>query len=246
MAGIKFLDSDISERFLTSDVIALATEHSQRTFKIHKALLESKSIGLFSRLENFKEGAENIYRFHDTSENTVVRFIEWAYRRDYSEAVINVSPASVEEGVAASEGPLNCHMQMYIFAHVYGILGLGATAYVHITSYLKTKGKPADERTKLEVISALKIGFKKIIRTDTLLDWLGHYVSFYLDEMKESDAFQELIEEVPSLSLAMLKHLNSASAPPWPNTSVFASTVPMPNSGMFGSTRPVVERPPFS
>lgn len=222
-------------------MIALATKHSQRTFKIHKALLKSKSRDLFSRLENFKEGAENIYRFHDTSENTVVRFIEWAYRSDYTEAVRNVDPASVEEDVAAGEGPLDCHMLMYIFAHVYGISRLESLAFSRITIYLEAKGKPTDERIKLEVISILNIGFKKIIRNDRLLDWLGHYVSFYLNEMRESDAFQKLLEEVPSLSLAMLKHLNSASAPPWPiGTSLFGSGAQIPKP-----SAPIVERPLF-
>ncbi|GAM43873.1 hypothetical protein TCE0_060f19039 [Talaromyces pinophilus] len=160
--GSIFLSPEITySEFLSSDVITLATKHSKRTFKIHKALLEAKSRGLFSRLENFKEGAENIYRFHDTTENTIVRFIEWAYRDDYPETVRNVSsasasvvqPPSADEGTTDGDGPLSCHMQMYIFAHVYGISRLESMAYDRITNSLKYIGKPTDEKTKQEVIS---------------------------------------------------------------------------------------------
>jgi hypothetical protein len=228
-------------------VITLATKHSKRTFKIHKALLEAKSRGLFSRLENFKEGAENIYRFHDTTENTIVRFIEWAYRDDYPETVRNVSsasasvvqPPSADEGTTDGDGPLSCHMQMYIFAHVYGISRLESMAYDRITNSLKYIGKPTDEKTKQEVISVMDMGFSEILQNDRLLNWLGHYVSFCLNEFKESNAFQKLLEETPSLSLVMLKHLNAASLPPWPHTS-FLSTSSTSGAqtriqGLFGS-----------
>lgn len=239
-------------------MITLATEHSKRTFKIHKALLESKSRGLFSRLENFKEGAENIYRFHDTTENTIVRFIEWAYRGDYPETVRNVSsasasalqPPSADEGTTADDGPLSCHIQMYIFGHVYGISRLESMAFDRITNRLKNIGKPTDEKTKQEVISVMDMGFSKILRNDRLLNWLGHYVSFCLNEFKESNAFQKLLEEAPSLSLAMLKHLNAASVPPWPHTPFFytssASGAQTKTQGLFGSaSTPVASRSLF-
>lgn len=208
--------------------MTLATENSTRTFKIHKTLLESKSQGLYGRLKNFKEGAETIYLFHDTSENTLVRFVEWAYRGDYPETIQNVGPtsthvllsSSADEGITAGDGPLNCHMQMYVFAHVYGISRLESMAFGRITTCLEEISIPKNEKVKMEVIYVMEMGFRKIFRDDRLLNWLGHYASFCLSELKETPAFQELLEETPSLSLAMLKHLNPASSAPWPRDSM--------------------------
>lgn len=166
MAKIEYLDSNIQGRFLSSDVITLATENSTRTFKIHKALLDSKSEGIFGRLKNVKSGGENIYLFHYASENTLVRFVEWAYRGDYPETIGNVGQTShdllspsANEGITAWDGPLNCHMQMYVFAHVYGITPLESMAFDRVTTCLKEIGMPKDEEMKMEMISVIDTAF---------------------------------------------------------------------------------------
>ncbi|EED13789.1 conserved hypothetical protein [Talaromyces stipitatus ATCC 10500] len=268
------LNSDILySEFLSSDIITLATENSERTFKIHRALLESKTKGVFGRLDKFKEGTENIYRFQDTSDNTLLRFIEWAYRGDYPENIAKPSLASTNPTLASSssdndtttaEDPLSCHIQVYIFAHVYGISRLGLVAYDRITDRLRAINKPKDGKVKLQVISLMDLAFKKIHRGDRLLTWLGNYASFCLSELRVVSEFQKVVEEAPSLSLAMLKYNNPASVAPWspdpgPNSfsgfgsfsasnglsslsSSSASTTLLQNRNLFG--RPVSPAPP--
>lgn len=255
-------------RFLSSDMIILSTEDSTRTFKIHKALFESKCIGFGSTLKVLKEGTENTCKFRGTPESILVRLIEWAYRGEYPETVPNVDsksaiamkPSSTDESTTADDGPLSCHMQMYILAHVHRIWRLKWKSYDRIKESLREIGKPKDGELKLKVISMMEMGFKKIHGTDILMSWLGHYALFYLDELRGTPAFQKLLEEAPHLSLAMLKCLNSGSVAPLdlnplsisssssvfpekPRLSLFSCTPP-PESlfarSIFGSGAPLV------
>ncbi|EED16504.1 conserved hypothetical protein [Talaromyces stipitatus ATCC 10500] len=214
-SGFLLIQSEIPySEFLSSDIVELGTKNSERTFKIHKALLEAKSNEPYGRLEYIKEGKENIYQFHDTSDNTLLRFIEWAYRGDYPEkmdepslASANVTKVSSSDDGDTTTGkdPLSCHMEMYIFAHVYGVPGLGAKAYERLTDRLKTIDKPQDGKVKLQVISMIGLGFRNLYEHDKLLGWLGNYASFCLSELRTVPEFQKLLEEVPSLSLANLQ-----------------------------------------
>jgi hypothetical protein len=208
-------------RFLSSDMITLSTEDSTRTFKIHKALFESKCMW-FNKLEVLKKGTENTYKFLGTPESILVRLIVWAYTGEYPEKVSNVDSksaivmksSSIDETITADDDPLSCHMQMYIFAHVHGIWRLKWKSYDRIKESLRKIGKPTVGELKLKVISMMEMGFKKIHGNDNLLSWFGHYALFYLDELRETPAFQKLLEEAPHLSLAMLKYLNSGLVAP--------------------------------
>lgn len=204
-------------------MLFLGTEDSPQTFKIHKAHLESKS-KLFKNVVNFKEGQEGVYRFHDISEITLARFIEWAYTGNYPEKDRNVNLESASAmkklgdaaGTTADSSPLSCNMKMYIFGHIYGILPLQALAFDRVTAYLTKMRRPRSEKLKLEVIAAMEMCFKEILPNDRLLKWLGHYASYCLSDLKKMPEFQKLLEGAPSLSLTMLKYMKPAKNAPWP------------------------------
>jgi hypothetical protein len=117
-------------------MVSLSTENSTRTFRIHKALLISKSKAIFSAfIHRFQEKENGVYIFKETTEGTVTRFIEWAYRGDYPDAVYNaglitnneisaedaktdIVNSDTNDDLTRDNHPLLSHIQLYIFCEI--------------------------------------------------------------------------------------------------------------------------------
>lgn len=223
---------------------SVATGTSGRIFRIHKALLESKI--KLSKLERSKVGDEELYTFGDTSDGTLVRFIEWAYREDYPDQIsgfyltdINVKPsASADEDTenettelgtreeanntmqaevdeVTENNPLVSHLRMYGFAQVYGIEALGTMAFDRLTTCLEMIDVPREIMQQLAVVAALEIAFTTINRHDRLIEWLAHYASYCVEELRLQSTFHKLLEDVPILGSAMMRYMSPPLFAPW-------------------------------
>ena len=63
----------------------LQSSHSTRKFRVHKALLALKAKDLYVAFDrDFKEKKESRMSLQETTDDTVARFLEWAYTGDYS------------------------------------------------------------------------------------------------------------------------------------------------------------------
>lgn len=70
---------------LEGEVFELVARGSSRRFKVHETILEAKGGNIKpQRLQRFQEGSSKIYEFEDTTETIIMRFIEWAYKDDYT------------------------------------------------------------------------------------------------------------------------------------------------------------------
>ncbi|KAH1913297.1 hypothetical protein KXV48_000694, partial [Aspergillus fumigatus] len=79
--------------FLDSELVSLQAGHSGRLLKIHRKLLGLKCKPVIAALDGtFDEGRQGIYIFDETTEGTVARFIEWAYRGDYPTVISEIEP----------------------------------------------------------------------------------------------------------------------------------------------------------
>jgi hypothetical protein len=183
---------------------------------------------------SFDEGQQGIYRFDETTEGTLARFIEWAYRGDYptviseSEAVQKSLPHGIEADVkdkptiatpatdfTSENHPLLVHIRLYIFSGTYLIPELQGLAFEKVTACFIDLEKPNSLDTQLAVIDALRLSFLRLHEHEALLDWLSQYSAYCIDKLRLQGSFHDLLRDFPILSSRMILSLNPASSPPW-------------------------------
>ncbi|KAI9935118.1 hypothetical protein ASPWEDRAFT_186723 [Aspergillus wentii DTO 134E9] len=191
--------------FLDSEMVALGTSGSSRSFKIHKGLLGAKCRLLHKAIEGqFKEGQPQLYVCQQTSEGTLVRFIEWAYKGDY--------PDGVEEHEI---DPLLSYAELYAFSDVYGVSDLKKLTYEKLTGSLHALGKPQDLKMQIVVITMLEIVANRLPSDDTLVNWLAKYTAWCIDHLRGNEYFDNLCNASPSFCLKVMNAVNPAPKAPW-------------------------------
>jgi hypothetical protein len=224
---------------LTSDTVALKSPGSTCSFKIHKDLLKSKAKILHAALTSgFSEGQNGVYPCTDTTDGTLARFVEWAHRGDYPASVISTDlvqtkikasddSAEDDESSAAAANvsectdveldnhPLLAHLRLYIFSDVYLISELKQLAYEKLTACFVDINRPQTLDQQRAVITVLRAAFLKIQPNDDLLDWLAHYASYSVGQLRLQPSFHDLLEAAPSLSSRMMNTLTPPGYPPW-------------------------------
>jgi hypothetical protein len=214
--------TDAENSILNSNIICLRTPGSTRKFRIHEKLLASKSTAIHAAHANeFKEKADGESTIHDTSDETVVRFIEWAYRGEYPDHVrfIDVAPPSPEESKADvvtspqdANHSLLSHLHVYIFADKYCVSALQMAAYDKLTANLVKLHKPDTLDYQLAVIELLDTAFKNLHRDDRLLDYLGRYAAWSIDELRKQSSFYGVL---PRAAPSIIQHVSPGNEPPW-------------------------------
>ncbi|KAF4244383.1 hypothetical protein CNMCM8980_010195 [Aspergillus fumigatiaffinis] len=221
--------------FLDSELVSLQAGQAGRLLKIHRKLLGLKCKPVIAALNgSFDEGRQGIYRFDETTEGTVARFIEWAYRGDYPTVISEIEPVqkSLSPGIEAdvedkpiiappaadltSENhPLLVHIRLYIFSGTYLIPELQRLAFEKVTACFTDLEKPHSLDTQLAVIDALRLSFLRLHEHDALLNWLSQYSAYCIDKLRLQSSFHDLLRDFPILSSRMMLSLNPASSPPW-------------------------------
>lgn len=220
-------------------MVCLTSQKSTRLFRIHGTLLESKSVVLKAAFGGpFREGKQGSYEFQETSDGTLARFIEWAYRGDYPDIVESEpqpilsnpdipSPGCTDDGdqvasapdhessLSIENHPLLAHVQLYIFSDTYGISQLKRLAFDKLTACFVAIGNPATLDVQLAVIAVLRLAFRKLHLNDELRDWLAEYASYRISQLRTQPSFHNLLQAIPCLGSHMMLSLNSASSPPW-------------------------------
>ena len=205
---------NVQNSFLCSDTICLQTASSSRKFRIHEDLLASKCKAIHAAFTgDFKEKKDGAYTIQDTTDETVARFVEWAYKNDYSVEVRFSGASSLSEKM--DEEGRNCsllvHAQIYVFAHVYGIESLQSLAYNKLTAnIIALHPNTLDYLTA--IIRTLNTTFSSLHQDDKLLDWLGHYAAWLIEHLKSHPEFHAVL---PKLAYSIIRHMPPAKLPPW-------------------------------
>lgn len=161
---------------------------------------------------DFKEKKDGAYTIQDTTDETVARFVEWAYKNDYSDEVRFSGASSLSEKVdkEGKNHSLLVHTQIYIFAHVYGIESLQSLAYDRLTAnIIALRAKTLDNLTA--IIRTLDTTFSSLHQDDKLLDWLGHYAAWLIEDLKSHPEFRAVL---PKLAYSIIQHMSPAKSPP--------------------------------
>lgn len=214
-------------RFLTSDFVSLQALNSTRVFKVHKTLLDAKCKTVASAFNgNFTERQYGVYTFSDASEETLARFLEWAYGGDYTKPAVkrkDTTSEKVNKGPAGDQlesldHPLVAHMTLYIFSEVYIVPNLKELAFTKIKEAIELIERPETADDCLGVISLLKLAYTKIPANTSsaeLQEWLAHYAAFGLEELRDQPSFNDVLRLSPDLASKILSYLNPIDSPPW-------------------------------
>jgi hypothetical protein len=202
-------------------------------------LLESKCKILHAAFTSgFAEGQDGVYTCSDTTDGTLARFIEWAYRGDYPASVISMdlaqekikasddadetdassaAAANVSEStdVELDNHPLLAHLRLYIFSDVYLISELKQLAYEKLTACFVDINRPQTLDRQRAVIDVLRVAFLKVPLNDSLLDWLAHYAAYSVNQLRLQPSFHDLLEAAPALCSRMMNTLEPATCAPW-------------------------------
>ncbi|KAE8355617.1 hypothetical protein BDV28DRAFT_30603 [Aspergillus coremiiformis] len=224
--------------FLISDFVSLKTTTSTHIFKVHKALLDIKCKSITPAFNgNYTESQDSIYTFSDTSHETLARFIEWAYRADYTEPTEDTDgdtstlPSDDEEWSTRPQDTttgdqsrpvhhsLLAHMDLYIFSDVYIIPELKALAFTKIQTGLRAMGRPETPEQCLAVIALLRLASSKVpLDGSDILRWLAHFAAYNFDILRHQPSFHDTLKLSPDLTWEIVGRLKPAVDPPWPRT----------------------------
>ncbi|GFF53907.1 conserved hypothetical protein [Aspergillus lentulus] len=212
----------VSNRFLTSDTVTLKSPGSTCTSKIHKDLLESKCKILHAAFTSgFAGGRDGVYTCSDTTDGTLARFVEWAYRGDYQASVIskdlvqttlkasddadedNASSAaanlSESTDVELDNHPLLAHLGFIFSATHTSKLNQSSWSMKKLTACFLDINRPQTLNQQRAVIASLRVAFLKIPLNDSLVDCLAHYAAYIVNQLRLQPSFHDLFEAAPAL-----------------------------------------------
>lgn len=220
-------------RFLGSEFVELRTSSTAESWKIHKKLLEAKCKAVGSAFSHqTKENASGKFTFEETTHDTIARFIEWAYRGDYTAVsslsaekaqlkkkpqVSNTQAAGVNDITTRNEltNTLLYHLKVYVFSDTYLVAELKELAFQKFTTAVKQLGQPKNIDEQLAIINCLSLAFTTLPPPDLLLAWLAQFAAWSLDILRLESKFLELLQDFPSLGCRMMDYLRPADNAPW-------------------------------
>ncbi|EEP81915.1 predicted protein [Uncinocarpus reesii 1704] len=148
-----------------------------------------------------------------------VKFIEWAYKGEYSDCINLHKEKYDATAITATTGDdtddnhqLLCHLRLYVFAHVYGIPGLSSLCSDKLIRELKSIQRPDNMDAQLAVIQMLDLAFTKLPVNDGLTQWFGMYTAWCLEELRVQPQFHDIVSNLAS---PMVRHVQQSSKEPW-------------------------------
>ncbi|KAL4890987.1 hypothetical protein BDV59DRAFT_203978 [Aspergillus ambiguus] len=232
--------------FLVSDVVILKTENGSRTFKIHIDLLGDKSEVILAGFDKrFNENDSGMFICTDTSEETLSRFVEWAYRGDYqveADSMLNhtdfAPPYGTDTGnnismLTATElaseverHPLFSHLLLYIFGDIYLISPLKHLAFAKIMEYLRMTGRLLRVGSLEVIVAVFATAFAKLPDCDPFLTWIAQYGVWCIQSLRLHQSFMELLKTTPHLSVRLISAMEASQFPPWATQGLCDNQLP--------------------
>lgn len=209
----------------------MQAENSSRTFKIHFALLNDKSKVLAAGFGDLSEKESNVFVCSDVSDETLARFVEWAYRNEYTvdpdnmfnyvtvydmarAGGLDVAPAN-SYSPKTDDHPLFAHLMIYIFADTYMITGLKTVAFEKISIYLKVLGVNLRSNYIEVIVAVLTTAFARLHENDPLLDWMAYYAAWSVHALRMNPAFMDLVKSSPAVCARIITAMDPMGTPPW-------------------------------
>lgn len=177
------------------------------------------------------EGTSGEMKLPDEREDTIARFIEWAYTGEYPGA--DPSPnfsslldrftiehtSSQSDDLEKAEDPLlMAHARLYAFADRFNIQELKQHVFDKLTARIAMIGVPDTRESTLAMISLISYTFGNLPKCkfqDRLLEYLGMYASWSLESLRKEPEFFELFENDIDFVKELFLHVRKGSKAPW-------------------------------
>lgn len=179
------------------------------------------------------EGTSGEMKLPDEREDTIARFIEWAYTGEYPDAdpssnsssllnssgVEQTSSQSDDHDLEKAEDPLlMAHVRLYAFADRFNIKELKQHVFDKLTAQIVTIGVPDTRESTLAMINLISYAFGNLPKCkfqDPLLMYLGMYASWSLESLRKEPEFFELFENDIDFVKELFLHVRKGSKAPW-------------------------------
>lgn len=187
------------------------------------------------------EGTSGQMTLSDEREDTITRFIQWAYTGDYPEPHTTLAtPASspepgepevlfkeADDQPPGSSDPeteedgdplLMAHARLYIFAERFNIQRLKGHTFDKLTAGIMAVGVLAERETRFSMIYLISYAFgnlPKCLVQDRLLDYLGLYAGWNLESLRMEPEFFELLQTDIDFVKELFVHVRRGNKAPW-------------------------------
>ncbi|KAF8461621.1 hypothetical protein BDZ91DRAFT_373041 [Kalaharituber pfeilii] len=170
-----------------------AENDDNTAFFVQRELLASVSPEMRKHIENgMKEGLNGEMVLYDVDEDTLQRFLQWAYMKDY-ETSQSTNPA------------LLLHAKLYVFADRFNIGSLKDLSFGKLISILNEDPVP-DPSAAADVFTAAKYAIENLpALTESLVDYLLRYIAQMLDNVCGLPEFEELAVAHPHAAVAIVR-----------------------------------------
>ncbi|KAF8470736.1 hypothetical protein BDZ91DRAFT_718876 [Kalaharituber pfeilii] len=221
MGAATALDFDILEsplfKLTLADGQEAAENGSRTTFYIHRDLLASLSPELRKHIDNeMKEGLSGEMLLHDVDKDTLRRFLQWAYVKEYTPCF-------------GPKDTMFLHAKLYAFAERFNITSLKDLSFEKFTSLLTKRLFNPDPRLSTDVLSVARFAIDNLpALTERLVEYLLASIAWMLDDVRGLTDFADLIHAHPDAAVAIFHLARPAQKPP----------VQPPSSGPTGKNAP--------
>lgn len=187
------------------------------------------------------EGQSGNMTLSEEREDTITRFIQWAYTGDYpdpggspSDTIDAPEPGELEvlfaepqeaESKGGDKDPeededplLMAHARLYVFADRFNIQRLKKQTLGKLTARIVGIGVPNTRETKLAMIYLISYAFGNLPKcklSDPLLDYLGLYASWSLESLRQEPEFFDLLESDIDFVKELFVHVRRGNKAPW-------------------------------
>ncbi|KAF8458726.1 hypothetical protein BDZ91DRAFT_742852 [Kalaharituber pfeilii] len=193
-------------------------------FYVQRELLASLSPELRKHINNdMKEGLNGEMVLHDVDKDTLQRFLEWAYVKDYR----------TDSGSHATSSALLLHAKLYVFADRFNIGSLKDLSFQKLTSILNEQSDP-DPSLSADVLKAAGYAIANLpALTERLAEYFLGYIAWKLDNVRDLADFTEIFRAQPDAAVALLRLARRAEKPPPKMSSAANKSIP---SSSFSAT----------
>lgn len=174
----------------------------------------------------------------DEREDTITRFIQWAYTGDYpspdtslsvltksseelkvlQETEDTVSLCSDQESEDDGDPVLMAHVRLYVFAERFNIQKLKQQTFDKLITVIVAVGIPIERESKVSMIHLISYAFgnlPKCVVKDRLLEYLGLYASWSLESLRMEPEFFELLQTDIDFVKELFVHVRRGNKAPW-------------------------------
>ncbi|KAF8453866.1 hypothetical protein BDZ91DRAFT_786637 [Kalaharituber pfeilii] len=181
-----------------------SNDGANEVFYAHRELLAKLSPELRKHVDNdMKEGLSGEMILRDVDKETMCRFLQWAYVKEYS-----IDSGTQETNATSILLP---HVKLYALADRFNIQALKELSLQKLTSFLTDQSKP----DTIDLLSATRFAIENLpTLTERVVEYLLGYTAWLLPDVRDQEDFTELIQAHPDAAVALFRLTRRAEQAP--------------------------------